>query len=170
VSFEGSYKEGVWSKNNLLMDNEIRFGGGIGGGGGNEIIGENHRVLAVTGDTTGVEVEFISSIEGVKAVDRVDRPYKLASRGKKNRTEIAITKDCSIGAPDQVAIMAGPCSIDSEGALDEAAAMAANRGVKILRGGAYKPRTGPYSFQGHGEPALKATRSRPPTGKHKGTG
>lgn len=119
------------------------------------IIGENHRVLAVTGDTTGVEVEFISSIEGVKAVDRVDRPYKLASRGKKNRTEIAITKDCSIGAPDQVVIMAGPCSIDSEGALDEAAAMAANRGVKILRGGAYKPRTGPYSFQGHGEPALK---------------
>ncbi|HRH93950.1 MAG TPA: 3-deoxy-7-phosphoheptulonate synthase [Candidatus Peribacteria bacterium] len=119
------------------------------------VIGENRRVLAVTGDTSGVEVEFLQSIEGVRTVDRVDRPYKLASREKKNRTEIKISQDCVIGAPDQVVMMAGPCSIDSEGALDEAAAMAASRGVKILRGGAYKPRTGPYSFQGHGEPALK---------------
>lgn len=119
------------------------------------IIGENKRVLAVTGDTSSVDVEFLKSIDGVRSVDRVDRPYKLASREKKNRTLIEISKDCVIGDPKSVVIIAGPCSIDSEAQLDETAAMAKDLGVKILRGGAYKPRTGPYSFQGAGEEGLK---------------
>ncbi len=119
------------------------------------IIGANHRVLAVTGETQRVDTELIRSMNGVKSVDRVDRPYKLASREAKDRTEIHISDQCIIGARDTVVLMAGPCSIDSESVLDEAAAMAAEKGVKILRGGAFKPRTGPYSFQGHGEEALK---------------
>lgn len=119
------------------------------------IIGENNRVLAVTGDTSSVDVELLKSIEGVRSVDRVDRPYKLASREKKNRTIIDIASDCRIGDPKSVVIIAGPCSIDSESQLDESAAMAKEKGVKILRGGAFKPRTGPYSFQGKGLEGLK---------------
>ncbi len=118
------------------------------------LIGSNERVLAVTGDTSGVDTALIKSIQGVKSVDRVDRPYRLVSREQKDRTEIAVGESV-IGAKNTVTMMAGPCSIDSETVLDEAAAMASERGVKILRGGAYKPRTGPYSFQGHGESALK---------------
>ena len=119
------------------------------------VIGNNHRVLAVVGETERVEVDLIAGIEGVKSVDRVERPYKLASRERKDRTEIRVRKDCVIGAKNTVVMMAGPCSIDSAEQLDETTAMAKEKGVKILRGGAYKPRTGPYSFQGHGETALK---------------
>jgi 3-deoxy-7-phosphoheptulonate synthase len=119
------------------------------------VIGSNRRVLAVTGDTSVVDVEFVKSLDGVKSVDRVDRPYKLATREKKDRTFIEVSKDCVIGDPKSVVIIAGPCSIDSAGQLDETAAMAKERNVKILRGGAYKPRTGPYSFQGKGEEGLK---------------
>lgn len=119
------------------------------------MIGENKRVLAVTGDTSTIDINLIKGFDGVKSVDRVDRPYKLATREKKNRTLIEVSKDCVIGDPKSVVIIAGPCSIDSEGDLDEAAAMAKDRGVKILRGGAYKPRTGPYSFQGKGVEGLK---------------
>ena len=121
------------------------------------IIGENKRVLAVTGDTSIIDVEFIKGIDGVKSVDRVNRPYKLASREQKNRTIIEVN-GVKIGDPKSVVVMAGPCSIDSEGHLDEATAMAHARGVKILRGGAYKPRTGPYSFQGKGHEGLKLLR------------
>lgn len=122
------------------------------------VIGENKRVLAVTGDTSVIDVNFIKSLEGVRSVDRVDRPYKLASREKANRTVIDITPTCRIGDPKSVVMMAGPCSIDSEGQLDESAAMAKEKGVQILRGGAFKPRTGPYSFQGKGVEGLKMLR------------
>lgn len=122
------------------------------------VIGENRRVLAVTGDTSTVEVELLRSLEGVRSVDRVDRPYKLASREKKNRTVIEVTPDCRIGDPKSVVMIAGPCSIDSETQLDESAAMAKEKGVKILRGGAFKPRTGPYSFQGKGLEGLTMLR------------
>ena len=122
------------------------------------VIGENRRVLAITGNTSMVEVELLRSLEGVRSVDPVERPYTLASREKKNRTLIEVSKDCVIGDPQSVVIIAGPCSIDSEGQLDESAAMAAERGVNILRGGAFKPRTGPYSFQGKGLEGLKMLR------------
>ena len=118
------------------------------------VIGGNKRVLAVTGDTSGVDLEFLKSIDGVKSVDRVDRPYKLASRERKDRTLIEVGKDCVFGDPKSVVIIAGPCSIDSAEQLDETAAMAKARGVKVLRAGAYKPRTGPYSFQGKGRDGL----------------
>ncbi len=119
------------------------------------VIGENGRVIAVPGDTTAVEVELIRNIDGVRSVDRVDRPYKLASREKKDRTEIELRKGCVIGARDTVVVMAGPCSIESESQLDETAAMVKSEGVQVLRGGAFKPRTGPYSFNGLGEDGLK---------------
>lgn len=82
-------------------------------------------------------------------------PYLLASRATRERTEIEIRPQCVIGSQKQVVIIAGPCSIESAAQIDEAAAMAKKQGVTILRGGAFKPRTGPYCFQGLGEQGLK---------------
>ncbi len=119
------------------------------------IIGENGRVLAVPGDTKAVDIEIFKNMEGVRSVDRVDRPYKLASREKKDRTEITLRPGCVLGNRKQMVMMAGPCSVESEGQLDETAAMVKSQGVQVLRGGAFKPRTGPYSFNGLGEEGLK---------------
>ncbi len=119
------------------------------------VIGENGRVIAVPGDTTRVDVNLIKNIVGVKSVDRVDRPYKLASSESRDRTEITLKPGCVLGARDSMVVIAGPCSIESEGQLDETAAMAKAEGIHALRGGAFKPRTGPYSFNGLGEEGLK---------------
>jgi 3-deoxy-7-phosphoheptulonate synthase len=119
------------------------------------VIGENGRVIAVPGDTSAVEIDLFKNMDGVRSVDRVDRPYKLASREKRDRTEITLRPGCVLGSRKSVVVMAGPCSIESEGQLDETAAMAHAQGVHVLRGGAFKPRTGPYSFNGLGEEGLK---------------
>ena len=94
------------------------------------IIGTNKRVLAVTGDTSTIDINLIKGFDGVKSVDRVDRPYKLATREKKDRTLIEVSKGCVIGDPKSVVMIAGPCSIDSPDALDEAAAMA--QGLSLI--------------------------------------
>ncbi len=83
------------------------------------------------------------------------KPYLLASKEVRERTEITIRPNCVIGSPNQVVVIAGPCSIESEAQVDEAVAMVKEQGVKIIRGGAFKPRTGPYCFQGLGEQGLK---------------
>ncbi|NOS66960.1 MAG: 3-deoxy-7-phosphoheptulonate synthase [Candidatus Peribacteraceae bacterium] len=119
------------------------------------LIGENGRVIAVPGDTKHVDIEVFENIEGVKSVDRVEPPYKLASRKNKDRTVITLRPDVMIGSRGTLAVMAGPCSIESPEQMDETAAMAKEGGVNILRGGAFKPRTGPYSFNGLGEDGLK---------------
>ncbi|MEI8229785.1 MAG: 3-deoxy-7-phosphoheptulonate synthase [Candidatus Peregrinibacteria bacterium] len=119
------------------------------------IIGSNGRVIAVPGDTTMVEIDLIKNIEGVRSVDRVDRPYKLASRERKDRTEIKLSHGVTIGTRGTLVVMAGPCSIESEAQLDETAALAKKHGATVLRGGAFKPRTGPYAFNGLGEDGLK---------------
>lgn len=85
----------------------------------------------------------------------VRKPYLLASREARERTEIEIRPNCIIGSKTQVVVIAGPCSIESATQMDEAAAMVKKQGVTILRGGAFKPRTGPYCFQGLGEQGLK---------------
>ncbi|MFA5272967.1 MAG: 3-deoxy-7-phosphoheptulonate synthase [Candidatus Peribacter sp.] len=83
------------------------------------------------------------------------KPYLLASREARERTEIAIRPRCVIGSKTQIVVIAGPCSVESSAQMDEAAAMVKAQGVTILRGGAFKPRTGPYCFQGLGEQGLK---------------
>ncbi len=119
------------------------------------VIGDNGRVIAVPGDTAHVDLDVFENIDGVKSVDRVEPPYKLASRKNKDRTEITLRPGCLLGSRSQVVVMAGPCSIESPGQMDETAAMAKEGGVNVLRGGAFKPRTGPYSFNGLGEDGLK---------------
>jgi len=83
------------------------------------------------------------------------KPYLLASKEAKDRTEITIKPDCVIGSKKQVVVISGPCSVESTTQMDESAAMMKECGISILRGGAFKPRTGPYCFQGLGEQGLK---------------
>lgn len=122
------------------------------------VLGKNRRVVAVPADASHVDIEVVRGIDGVETVDRVNRPYKLASRRCKDRTEIVIRtpggRSCTLGSREQLVVIAGPCTVESETQLDEAAAMAKEAGCTVLRGGAFKPRTGPYSFDGLGEKAL----------------
>jgi 3-deoxy-7-phosphoheptulonate synthase len=118
--------------------------------------GERHTILGAVGaqlaDTRDLEL-----IEGVQEVIRVSVPYKLASRAfKPEGTRIEI-KGTVIGG-DEVIMMAGPCTVESREQVEATAAAVASQGVRVLRGGAFKPRTSPYSFQGLGEQGLKFLR------------
>lgn len=119
------------------------------------VIGENKRVIAAPGDTKSVDIKLFEVMMGVQSVDRVTRPYKLVSREQKDRSVVAINDTCRVGDRSEFLVMAGPCSVESEGQLDEVAAYLKEMGVSVLRGGAFKPRTGPYSFNGLGEEGLK---------------
>ena len=118
--------------------------------------GARHTVLGAVGaqiaDTRDLEL-----LEGVHEVVRVSAPYKLASRAfKPEGTQIKI-KDIVIGGA-QVVMMAGPCALENREQIEAVAASIARQGVQIMRGGAFKPRSSPYSFQGLGEPGLKMMR------------
>ena len=92
--------------------------------------------------------------DGVQEVVRVSEPYKLSSRTFKRETTVVQINGCKIGGKD-VIVMAGPCTIENEKQLFETARAVARAGAKVLRGGAYKPRTSPYAFQGMGVEGLK---------------
>ncbi len=110
----------------------------------------------------GVHPEFdhrqIQLLPGVAEVVRITEQYKLASRAFKREGSVFDIGGVKIGG-NQVVIMAGPCSVESEKQIFTIAKLVAESGAKILRGGAFKPRTSPYTFQGLGEPALQFLRS-----------
>lgn len=119
---------------------------------------ENLMVFGVIGDTKSLNPNDLEAFEGVKNVTRVSTPYKLASRSfKKTDTIITLANGTVIGA-DQFVVMAGPCSVESYENTLEIAKSASRSGATILRGGAYKPRTSPYAFQGMGIDGLKILR------------
>jgi len=99
-------------------------------------------------------LESISSMSGVKEIRDIKQPFKLSSREFKPETSIIKVGSVTIGGNEPV-IMSGPCSVESEKQIWEIAAEVASRGAHILRGGIYKPRTSPYSFQGLGVEAAK---------------
>jgi 3-deoxy-7-phosphoheptulonate synthase len=105
------------------------------------------------GDPQLLEVQ-----EGVQEVLRITEPYKLASRTFKPENTIINVGDLRIGG-DEVIVMAGPCSAESEQQVETTAAAVKRAGAKILRGGAFKPRSSPYSFQGLGEDGLRMLRA-----------
>lgn len=114
-------------------------------------------VLGAIGVKNDFDTRQVEILEGVKEVHRITVPFKLASRAfQKDKTIIKI-KDVAIGG-DEVIIMAGPCSVESEEQINLLAGLVAKSGAKILRGGAFKPRTSPYAFQGMGEAGLKLMR------------
>ena len=108
---------------------------------------ENHKVLNIIGDTSKVDETTISSWPGVSNVTRIQVPYKLASLEAHPEPTIIDVCGVKIGG-DNFTVMAGPCSVESEEQIISVANDVKASGAKILRGGAYKPRTSPYAFQG----------------------
>lgn len=119
--------------------------------------GVEQIVLGAIGVKPDFDIRKVKILDGVAEVYRITEPYKLAGRTfRKENTEIKI-KDVVIGG-NEVAMMAGPCSVENEEQIMIAAELVHKSGAKILRGGAFKPRTSPYSFQGLGEEGLKLLR------------
>src|SRR6266487_2590786 len=122
-----------------------------------------HRSTGVTRTVLGAvgqghpDKGLIEMLEGVHEVLRISSPYKLASRTFKPEGTIVAIGDVRIGG-DEVVIMAGPCSAETEKQVRAAAAAVRRAGAKIFRGGAFKPRSSPYSFQGLGEEGLRLLR------------
>ena len=118
--------------------------------------GATRTVLGVVG-ANKVEKEMIEILDGVKEVLRISEPYKRASRSYRPEDTIVQVDDVRIGG-DEVIVMAGPCSAETEEQCHASAAAVKRAGAKVLRGGAFKPRSSPYSFQGHGEKGLQMLR------------
>src|ERR1700728_3288577 len=120
------------------------------------IPGAERTAIGITGNQGEVEAGTLEEMSGVQEVIRVTKPYKLVSRDtKKKNTVIRFAgSDATIGGP-RLAIMAGPCAIESREQAFAAAERVARAGAQFFRGGAYKPRTSPYSFQGLGEAGLQ---------------
>lgn len=114
-------------------------------------------VLGAIGVKPDFDIRKIKILEGVAEVYRITEPFKLASRSFHNEDTIVKIKDVSIGGKE-IIVMAGPCSIESEEQIFTIAEIVSKNGAKILRGGAFKPRTSPYAFQGLGEEGLKLIR------------
>ena len=117
--------------------------------------GDMYTVLGLVGDTTGLYERDIQANEWVENVQRVQAPYKLANRLFHPEDTIVDVGGIKIGNGQKLAIMAGPCSVESEESINEIAAEVRKAGADILRGGAYKPRTSPYSFQGMGYEGIR---------------
>ncbi|HXG67750.1 MAG TPA: 3-deoxy-7-phosphoheptulonate synthase [Blastocatellia bacterium] len=118
--------------------------------------GVRHTVLGAVGGRV-VDTRDIELLDGVKEVLRISAPYKLASRAFKPEGTRIKVGDVTIGGPE-VVMMAGPCTVESREQVMAVAEIVSSHGAKILRGGAFKPRTSPYSFQGLGEEGLKYLR------------
>ncbi|NOY89490.1 MAG: 3-deoxy-7-phosphoheptulonate synthase [FCB group bacterium] len=116
--------------------------------------GASHTVLGVVGNTQSVDTRDFEVLEGVHEVLRVSEPYKLASRTFQSENSIVKVGKVKFGGK-KIGLIAGPCSIESREQIKKIARLVKKTGTKILRGGAYKPRTSPYSFQGLGEKGLK---------------
>jgi len=115
--------------------------------------GVSRTVLGVVGQKRP-DPGLIEMMDGVHEVVRISSPYKLASRTFKPEGTVVTVGDVRIGG-DEVIVMAGPCSAETEEQVNATAAAVRKAGAKIFRGGAFKPRSSPYSFQGLGEEGLK---------------
>jgi 3-deoxy-7-phosphoheptulonate synthase len=120
--------------------------------------GSDQTVLGVVGHVDTIDPREFELFEGVQEVVRVSEPYKLTSRTFKRENTVVRARGVEIGG-DKVVVMAGPCTIENEHQMFETARRVAKAGARVLRGGAYKPRTSPYAFQGMGVEGLKLLRA-----------
>ena len=121
--------------------------------------GARQTVLGAVGALVDFDTRDIELLEGVAEVVRISAPYKLASRHfRPEGSVIQLGKGVAVGG-EQVVMMAGPCSVESAQQMESIAALVARLGVRVLRGGAFKPRTSPYSFQGLGKEGLRLMRA-----------
>ena len=111
--------------------------------------GATRTAIGITGNTGAVDRARFEVLPGVEEAIRVTKPYKLASREMHRDDTTIVTPHGTVG-PDTFTVIAGPCSVESEGMILECAAHLMSRGVRFLRAGAFKPRTSPYAFQGMG--------------------
>ncbi len=116
--------------------------------------GAERTVIGVLGPVYPELSQEFSAMAGVDSVVRVSKPFKLASREVKEEDTVVEVGPLEIGG-GRVVVMAGPCSVDSEANVMEAARAVKAAGAHMLRGGAFKPRTSPYAFRGHGEKGLE---------------
>lgn len=117
-------------------------------------IGEAHTILGLVGDTSKLDIDLIAALDIVEDVKRVQEPYKNANRKFHPEDTVIPVGNTQIGG-GTLTIMAGPCAVESREQLLETAFAVKKAGASFLRGGAYKPRTSPYSFQGLEEEGLK---------------
>ena len=109
--------------------------------------GQEVTILGLIGDTSRVDMELLNSLEIVETVKRVSEPFKQANRKFHPQDTVVSIGDVKIGG-GHFAMIAGPCSVESEEQIIEVASAVKQSGADILRGGAFKPRTSPYAFQG----------------------
>ena len=109
--------------------------------------GPTRTAIGITGNSSSVDPRSLEVLPGVRELIRVTRPYKLASREMHPEDTIVEAGEARIGSPS-FTMIAGPCSVESESNVLQVAEYLMSRGVKLLRAGAFKPRTSPYSFQG----------------------
>ena len=129
------------------------------------IQGVNYNVFGLVGDTTRLDERIIQANEWVSNVQRVQAPYKLANRMFHPEDTIVDVDGIKVGGNEKIAIIAGPCSVEGEDIVLEIAKQVKEAGAVMLRGGAYKPRTSPYAFQGLGyEGILDMVKAKEKTG------
>ena len=120
--------------------------------------GAARTVLGAVGSGRHRDPKLLEVLDGVHEVVRISEPYKLASRTFKRDNTVFDVGDVRIGG-DEVIVMAGPCSAETDEQVNATAAAVKRAGGKFQRGGAFKPRSSPYSFQGHGEEGLRMLRA-----------
>ncbi len=119
------------------------------------IRGTQRSVIGAVGDERGkARLQSLEAMEGVESVVPILQPFKLASREFKPTKTIVRARDVEIGG-ERIVVMAGPCTVENHGQLLETAKFVKQAGASMLRGGAFKPRTSPYAFQGLGEEGLR---------------
>jgi 3-deoxy-7-phosphoheptulonate synthase len=123
----------------------------------NRVDGVTHTVLAGVGPADGLDPQEFEVLNGVKECHLIVSPYKLAARAFRPEGTVIKIKDVEFGG-NEVIVLAGPCSVEGKEQIELAAKIVAGAGAKAIRGGAFKPRSSPYSFQGMGEEGLKIMR------------
>jgi 3-deoxy-7-phosphoheptulonate synthase len=116
--------------------------------------GEERTVIGVLGDERQIQWDHLELLPGVERVVRILKPYKLASRDARPESTVVRVGDVAIGG-EEVVFIAGPCAVESREQILETAQAVKRAGAHMLRGGAFKPRSSPYSFQGMAEEGLK---------------
>jgi len=118
-------------------------------------LGSDKTVVALLGSNTGqIATDLFAVLPGVESVTRIMKPYKLASREFKAEDSIVSINGVEIGG-ERIVVMAGPCAVESQEQLEQAARVVKEAGVSIMRGGAFKPRTSPFSFHGLAKEGLE---------------
>lgn len=116
--------------------------------------GENFIVLGLVGDTTALDIHWLKSFEFVQEVTRVAAPYKKANRMFHPEDSIIDVAGIKVGGQQNIVIIGGPCSVEGEDSMMRIAEAVKEAGGVMMRGGAYKPRTSPYAFQGMGKAGI----------------